>query len=79
MQDDFSRTTFSMVSDVALQQIGYMATVYCDIISSKKKNALSQKLLRRNVIQNGAERKSISNPALLIPSLPTGREGTIEL
>lgn len=30
-----------------------------------------------NVIQNEAERKSISNPALLIPSLPTGREGQL--
>lgn len=38
----------------------------------------SEPTARSNVIQDGAERKSISNPALLIPSRPAGREGTIE-
>lgn len=32
-----------------------------------------------NAIQDGAERKSIWDPVLLIPTLPSGRAGTIEL
>lgn len=43
-----------------------------------KKSAQSQNS-HRNIIPNGAEKKSISDLALLTLSMPTGREGTIEL
>lgn len=69
-----------MLSNVGLLllQKEYRVNLFCDIVE-KLEEECSEPKPHSNVIQNGAERKSISKPALLIPSLPTGREGTIEL